>query len=126
MWKVTRTSLIGVLCPPELRGRAVAFNTGVTRLAQIIGPAGGGFVEAAWPMGVHGVSFPLMLRGACNLLAALFVLAAAATRSSGPGSGSSSGGSGTAKRRRASAPSPDALGTCVSGQLRAVAERVGC
>lgn len=115
MWKVTRTSLIGVLCPPELRGRAVAFNTGVTRLAQIIGPAGGGFVEAAWPMGVHGVSFPLMLRGFCNLLAALFVLAAAATRSSsgsGPGSGSSSGGSGTAKRRRASAPSPDALGTC--------------
>ena len=50
MWKVTRTSLIGTLCPPEMRGRAVAFNTGVTRLAQIIGPAAGGFVEAAWPM----------------------------------------------------------------------------
>ncbi len=77
MWKVTRTSLIGVLCPPELRGRAIAFNTGVSRLAQIIGPAAGGFIEAAWPMERSGISFPLMLRGVCNLMAALLVVLAA-------------------------------------------------
>jgi MFS family permease len=115
MWKVTRTSLIGVLCPPELRGRAIAFNTGVTRLAQIIGPAAGGFVEAAWPMERTGVSFPLMLRGICNLLAALFVVLAAATTRSGKrgGSGGSNGGgsSSTHGKQKEGLASSSALGT---------------
>ena len=119
MWKVTRTSLIGVLCPPELRGRAVAFNTGVTRLAQIIGPAAGGFVEAAWPMERSGISFPLILRGACNLLAAVFVVLAATacpTSSVGDSGGGSGGGAGSWSTRSKAKPkhglaSSNALGT---------------
>ena len=59
-----------------------------------------------------GISVPLMLRGCCNLLAALFVVVAAATgsTSSGVGGGKKSSTPSRASQREGSA-SPNALGT---------------
>jgi MFS family permease len=58
--------------PPELRGRAVSFNTGVTRLSQVIGPALGGYVARG---GGGALASAFYVRAGLAVGAALFVAA---------------------------------------------------
>ena len=60
------------MTPPELRGRAVSFNTGVTRLSQVIGPALGGYVARG---GGGALASAFYVRAGLAVGAALFVAA---------------------------------------------------
>ena len=69
-------------------------------------------MAAAWPVEEVGVSYPLLLRGWFNLVAALSVLlAAAASHRRIAASSSASGSNGAASKKQKQQAAPDALGT---------------
>jgi MFS family permease len=68
LWKIARSTFIRMAVPEHLRGRAVSFNTAVSRASQVLGPTIGGFVATS-----RGLADAMLLRGCLALVAAVFV-----------------------------------------------------
>lgn len=69
LWKIARSTFIRMAVPEHLRGRAVSFNTAVSRVSQVLGPSIGGFVASR-----RGLAGAMLLRGCLAVVAAAFVL----------------------------------------------------
>jgi MFS family permease len=78
LWKIARSTFIRMAVPEHLRGRAVSFNTAVSRASQVLGPSIGGFVATRW-----GLADAMLLRGCLAVLAAAFVLVVTCIKSGG-------------------------------------------
>ena len=70
LWKIARSTFIRMVVPDHLRGRAVSFNTAVSRASQVLGPTIGGFVATQ-----RGLADAMLLRGCLALVASFFVAA---------------------------------------------------
>lgn len=69
LWKIARSTFIRMVVPDHLRGRAVSFNTAVSRASQVLGPTIGGFVATQ-----RGLADAMLLRGCLALVASFFVV----------------------------------------------------
>ena len=102
LWKIARSTFIRMAVPEHLRGRAVSFNTAVSRVSQVLGPSIGGFVATR-----RGLAGAMLLRGCLALVAAAFVLSVAFIKGRGV-----VGASGSKKAGNSSAQTPrPVLGT---------------